>query len=289
MTNSSSSSSGLHRLLDSIGKCSGSTFRAWKESFEYAINIHAPELLTILRGSARPDSLAATLAEVTAWDKADSRLYSLLFFPTTGSARITVQAHRKAGTSAEGNGQLSSAALNARFDAHTQEARRACHKELFALTHVTGGDPVDFFSKGCELKLRLENSGGESIRQSLPGYHALGPDVCPGIPLYPADALPKRIYIGRLSSGHCQPLLCRPAVAQGGGARGLELRSRDGRVQQRPVPPLQGVWTLPPRLSEVCAVVPTDEREEARQEARKWGEWAVQVVLLSPHEDAQRC
>ena len=159
MANSSSFSSGLHRLLDSIGQCSGSTFRVWKESFEHVINIHAPELLTVLRRSARPDALAATLADVTAWDKADSRLYSPLFFATTGSARITVQAHRKAGTSAEGNGQLAWAALNARFDVHIQEARRACHKELFALTHVAGCDPVDFFSKGCELKLRLETLG----------------------------------------------------------------------------------------------------------------------------------
>ena len=90
MAYSSCSSSGLHRLLDSIGQCSGSTFRVWKESFKHVINIHAPELLTVLRGSARPHPLAATLADVTAWDKADSRLYSLLFFATTGSARITV-------------------------------------------------------------------------------------------------------------------------------------------------------------------------------------------------------
>ena len=79
--------------------------------------------------------------------------------PVLRDYRITVQAHRKAGTSAEGNAQLAWAALNARFDAHAQEARRACHKELFALTHVADGDPVDFFSKGCELKLRLETWG----------------------------------------------------------------------------------------------------------------------------------
>ena len=116
----SSSSCGLHRLLDSIGQCSGSTFPVCKESFEHVINLHAPELLTVLRGSARPDSLAATLADATAWDKADSRLYSLLFFATTGWARITIQAHRKAGTSADSNGQLGWASPNARFDAHTQ-------------------------------------------------------------------------------------------------------------------------------------------------------------------------
>ena len=159
MANSSSSSSGLHRLLASIGQCSGSTFRVWKESFEHVINIHAPELLTVLRRSARLGLLSATLANVTAWDKADSRLYSLLLFATTGSARITVQPLRKSGTSADRNGQLTWAGLNARFGAHTQEARRACQKELFAITHVAVGDPVDFLSKGCELKLLLETLG----------------------------------------------------------------------------------------------------------------------------------
>ena len=64
-----------------------------------------------------------------------------------------------AGTGAEGKGQLAWAALNARFDTHTQEARRDCHKELFALTNVAGGDLVDFFSKRCELKLGLETLG----------------------------------------------------------------------------------------------------------------------------------
>ena len=36
---------------------------------------------------------------------------------------------------------------------------------------------------------------GRKYQTKSPGYHALGPDVCPGIPLYPGDALPKRIYI----------------------------------------------------------------------------------------------
>ena len=99
MAYSSSSRHGLHRLPDFIRQCSGSTFRVWKESFEHVINIHAPDVLTVLRGSARPDLLAASLADVNG-DKTDSRLYSILSFATTGSAQITVQAHRKAGTSA---------------------------------------------------------------------------------------------------------------------------------------------------------------------------------------------
>ena len=131
----------------------------WKESLYHVITIYTPELLTVLRGSARLDSPAATLADVTTWDKADSLLYSLVFFATTSSAWITVQAHSKAGTSAEANIQSAWAALNARFDAHTQEARFTCHKELSALTHAAGGDPVDFFFKVCELKLRPETLG----------------------------------------------------------------------------------------------------------------------------------
>eukprot|EP00903_Cladosiphon_okamuranus_P019283 g17724.t1 len=130
-----------------------------EESFEHVINIHAPELLTVLRGSARPDPLAATQAKVDAWDKANSRLYSLLFFATSSSARLTVQSHRTATTTADGNGQAAWEALNARFDGCTQEARRACHRELFNLKHVAGGDPIDFFSKACELKLRLATLG----------------------------------------------------------------------------------------------------------------------------------
>ena len=123
MADSSSSGSGLHRLLDSIGKCSGSNFRVWRESFEHVINIHAPELLTVLRGSARPDPLDANQATVaTSWDKANSRLYSLLFFATSSSARLTVQSHRTAATSADGNGQAAWAALSARFNGRTQES-----------------------------------------------------------------------------------------------------------------------------------------------------------------------
>ena len=103
------------------------------------------------------DANRATVA--TSWDKANSRLYSLLFFATSSSARLTVQSHRTAATSADGNGQAAWAALSARFDGRTQEARRACHRELFGLKHVAGDDPIDFFSKACELKLRLATLG----------------------------------------------------------------------------------------------------------------------------------
>ena len=55
--------------------------------------------------------------------------------------------------------------LNERFDAHTQEARRACHRELFDLRHLAGGDPIDFFTKGMNLKIRLQGLGEEVSKE----------------------------------------------------------------------------------------------------------------------------
>ena len=46
------------------------------------------------------------------------------------------------------------------FDAQNQEVRRACHNELFNLRQA-GGDPIDFFTKGWDLKLRPEVLGEE--------------------------------------------------------------------------------------------------------------------------------
>ena len=37
-----------------------------------------------------------------------------------------------------------------------EEAGRACQNELFNLRHKAGGDPIEFFTKGWDLKLRLE-------------------------------------------------------------------------------------------------------------------------------------
>ena len=42
-----------------------------------------------------------------------------------------------------------------------QDARRACHNELFNLRHKAGGDPINFFTKGWDVKLRLEVLGEE--------------------------------------------------------------------------------------------------------------------------------
>ena len=52
-------------------------------------------------------------------------------------------------------------ALNERFDDHTQEGGRACHRELFGLRHLAGGDPIHFFTKRMDLKTRLQGLGEE--------------------------------------------------------------------------------------------------------------------------------
>ena len=56
-------------------------------------------------------------------------------------------------------------ALNERFDAHTQQARRTCHRELFGLRHLAGGDLIDFFTKGMDLKIRLQGLGEEVSKE----------------------------------------------------------------------------------------------------------------------------
>ncbi|CAB1110628.1 unnamed protein product [Ectocarpus sp. CCAP 1310/34] len=149
-------------MLDSIGKCAGhSGFREWKIKLRHAIILHAPELLPVLNGNARPSATAANAEDVAAWDKANGRLFSLLFVVTSESAQLTVRTHEGAADSDMGDGTAAWRALNERFDAQTQEARRACHNELFNLRHLAGGDPIDFFTKGWDLKLRLKVLGEE--------------------------------------------------------------------------------------------------------------------------------
>eukprot|EP00752_Nemacystus_decipiens_P010530 g9376.t2 len=158
-----SSSSGLLRsLIKDSGTCAGNPgFREWKLKLREAINFHSSELLSVLNGTARPTETATSMDAVAAWDKANSRPYSLLFFATTGPAQQTVRTQAGKEPNSTGNGAAAWKALNARFDAHTQEARRACHRDLFNLRHNAGQDPIDFFTKGWDLRLRLKVLGEE--------------------------------------------------------------------------------------------------------------------------------
>ena len=122
----------------------------WKTKVRNAVNLFAPDLKLILAGADSPAEPEPDEGDRAKWDQANSRLFSLLFFVTSGSAHATVLTHEEAA-----DGTAAWKALNERFDAHTQEARRACHRELFGLRHLAGRDLIDFFTEGLDLKIRL--------------------------------------------------------------------------------------------------------------------------------------
>ena len=92
-------------------------------------------------------------------ENVNGRLYSLLSIATSGSAQLTVRTHEGRGTRLMRDGAAARNALNACFDAQNQEAPRNYHNDLLNLRHKAGGDPIDFFTKGWDLKLRLEVLG----------------------------------------------------------------------------------------------------------------------------------
>ena len=119
-------------MMDSIGKCEGyKSFRQWRTRIREAIILYSPELLLVL--GCAPFGTCVNADAVGVWEKSNGRLYSLLFFATSGSAQLTVHAHEGRGIRPMGDGSAAWNALNERFDAQNQEARRACHKELFNL------------------------------------------------------------------------------------------------------------------------------------------------------------
>ena len=130
-------------MLGAVGIISGQQgFHLWKKKLRNAVNLFAPDLKPILAGTvclAEPDPDEGDSAK---WNQANSRLFFLLLFITSGSAHATVLTHEEAA-----DGTAARKALNERFTAHTQESRRACHIEVFGLPHLVGGDPIDFFTK----------------------------------------------------------------------------------------------------------------------------------------------
>ena len=104
------------------------SFRQWRTKIREAIILYSPELLPVLDGDARQSGPASTVDVVAVWEKANGRLYSLLFFAnysllffaTSGSAQLTVRAHEGRGTRPMGDGAAAWNALNERFDAKNQ-------------------------------------------------------------------------------------------------------------------------------------------------------------------------
>ena len=145
-----SSSSGLHRMLHTVGTISGQQgFRVW-EKLRNAVNFFAPDLKPILAGTDSPAEPEPDEGDRATWNQTNSRQFSLLFFVTSWSAHATGLTNEEAV-----DGTAAWKALNERLEAHTQEGRRACHRELFGLRHLAGGNPIEFFTKGMDLKIRL--------------------------------------------------------------------------------------------------------------------------------------
>ena len=68
-------------MMDSIAKYEG---RQWRTRIREAIILYSPELLPVLDWDAHPWGPASTTDAVAVWEKANGRLYSLLYFATSG-------------------------------------------------------------------------------------------------------------------------------------------------------------------------------------------------------------
>ena len=155
-------SSAFHRTLESISKFKGENYREWRDTLREAIALYSDDMVDILDGTPCPPATGANAnaAGATAWTILNSKLYSILFFATEGSANITVkqfqarpQAHQKADVVGAWE------ALSGRFDGNRKEARRACREKLTHASMKSGEDPIDFLAKLDEQRLRLADMG----------------------------------------------------------------------------------------------------------------------------------
>ena len=122
------------RTLESISKFKGENYREWRDKLREAIALYSDDMVDLL--------------------------YSILFFATEGSANITVkrfQARPQARQKADGVGAWEE--LSVRLDGNTKEARRACCEKLTHASMTFGEDPIDFFAKLDEQRLRLAVMG----------------------------------------------------------------------------------------------------------------------------------
>ena len=155
-------SSAFHRALESISKFKGKNYREWRDKLREAIALYSDEMVDLLDGTPclPATGVNANAARASAWTMFNSKLYSILFLATEGSANITVkqfQARLQARQKADGVGAWE--ALSVRFDGNTKEARRACREKLTHASMKPGEDPVDFSAKLDEQRLRLADMG----------------------------------------------------------------------------------------------------------------------------------
>ena len=162
-------SSAVYRTLESISKFKGENYREWRDKLREATALYSDEMVDLLHGTPCPPATGANAnaAGATAWTMFNSKLYSILFFATGESANTTVkqfQARPQARQKADGIGAWE--ALSVRFDGNTKEACRACREKLTHASMKSGEDPIDFFAKLDEQRLRLADMGETLMDES---------------------------------------------------------------------------------------------------------------------------
>ena len=138
--------SAFQRTLEYISKFKSENYREWRDELREAMALYSDDMVDLLYGTPCPPATGANAnaAGATSWTMLNSKLYSILFFATEGSANITVkqfQARPQARQKADGVGTWE--ALSVRFDGNTKEARRACCEKLTHASMKSGEDPID--------------------------------------------------------------------------------------------------------------------------------------------------
>ena len=159
--------SGIHRALEAIPKFSGTDFRTWDDKIRAGVSLYAVEILELLDGATCPAATDTNATEVATWHRNNARLYSLLFLATEGSACITVKKYKaRPAAGSKADGVAAWAALSARYDGNTKEARRSCRENLLHASMKSGRDPTDFIAEVDDLRVRLEDMG-EQVSDDL--------------------------------------------------------------------------------------------------------------------------
>ena len=117
--------SGIHRALEAIPKFGGTDFHTWDDKIRAGVSLYAVEILELLDGATCPTATDTNATEVATWHRNNARLYSLLFLATEGTACITVKRYKaRPAAGSKADGVAAWAALSARYDGNTKEARR---------------------------------------------------------------------------------------------------------------------------------------------------------------------
>ena len=143
------------------------TFGEYKSKVRVCLSLYSKPVFDVFQGMTQPssrlgtaDNAALDIAAERRWQQANHDLWSILFLTTSGSANNVVKKFEgKRLEDGTGNGQAAWNALNEKYNSHTKEARRACHKKLVNTKMEPGQDPDDFFFIMDKCRDRLEEMG----------------------------------------------------------------------------------------------------------------------------------